>query len=740
MGNASTVDILLKTTGDTSGVDKINAALGITEKSEKQLAAARAQFLSATEREVAEVNRLTDASKRASAARDAEAKAAAEQAKAAKEVTQETKLNTDTMQRLAEAAQRTQRFFTPQAINPWATASAGALKEVTQETKLHTDAMQRLADAAQRTQKFFTPQAVNPWVTASAGARVNVNQLHEAQQKASGSAQNLGTQVLYASRGLQDFQAAGMLGIANNLEQIAMSMGLGAGVAGAATVLGVAVQTMGPHVLTWLKSLDSDAAKLGELKATLERAGAAIKGDYSSNIANASRISEAFTQHLKQERDALEANDRALDSNLRLLKQRADLQKSENQRKLESDIEDIKAQNLPKDQERAAIATRKREELDANKKLADDAASAAISTDADKLSAEAKNRDQLKAKKAALEKERADAVEYERLLEDQKKLLDKVAAAEAALNSVGTMEDPVAYAKAREKANKARADLDASKARSTQIKDNAPEGRVRGSNEIQKELDQVKPQAQAAEDQTAKDAEALNAKLKAEQLAREFREKEYRRALDKIAREQNGGVNDQGNLNTPPQGLPGPPVPLPPPAAPGSTLPAPPPGFGPAEMNPPRVPTNAPSPTYGPQPNAPETEAEPTDPVEFWEKAVKDAEAEGYKEVAENNRKRLEAVKAKRLREQQAQGNGSSPGMPDGGQADAPVPAAASAPQAAAPATPQNNQGEEKIAAANKKAEEAFMRLAALFEKSAAAMEKKVAMLEEKSRNQGVMA
>lgn len=549
MGAKSTVDILVSTTGNTSGVDKVNAALGITEKSEKQLAAARAQFLSATEREVAEVNRLTEASQRAAAARAGEARAMVE-----------------------------------------------ASKLTVQETKLNTDAMKRLEEAAQRTQRFFTPQTINPWATASAGARVNVTNLHEAQEKAAGSSRNMGNAMLQASRGLQDMQY-GIAGAVNNLEGIASAMGLGAGVAGVVTVLAVAVQTLGPHVLDWLKSLDTEAAKLTELKASLERAGGAIKGDYSSNVANASRISEAFTQHLKQERDALEANDRALESNLKLLKQRADLQKTENQRRLESDIADIKAQKLSQDQEQAAIATRKRQELDANKKLADDAASADISAEADKLTSKAQNRDQLKATKAALEKELAAALEYQALLKEQQRLEDAKRKAESEAMrieaDVGYLPD--AFKEVRDAANKR---LEDNKARQQEILNNAPGQRVRGAPEINKQIEEVTPQAQAAAEQTAKDAQALNEKLNAERQAREFRDKEYQRNLDRIAREQNGGVYDQGNLNAPPQGLPGAPMPLPAPAAPGSTLPAP--MLGPAELNPQRVPTNAPAAPFGP--------------------------------------------------------------------------------------------------------------------------------------------
>lgn len=577
------VDILLRTIGDASGADKINAALGIVQKSEKDLAAMRSQFLTAAEAERSKVEALVAASQKLQQARAAEAKEAEAARVRAPLLAAGIQREREELEKLAAAKkQAASEVYRSQqvAANPWASASQG--KSVIEQ---HVEWRKQIYSVNQQ--------------LANQG---------QAQDKVAGSSRNMGNALLQASRGIQDMQY-GLAGAVNNLEGIASALGMSAGVAGVITVLAVAVQQLGPHVITWLKSLDSEGAKLTELKATLERAGAAIKGDYSSNVANASRISEAFTLHLKQERDALEANDRALDSNVRLLKQRADLQKSENQRRLESDIEDIKAQNLPKDQERAAIATRKREELDANKKLADDAASAGISTDADKLTSQAKYSEELQAKKAALEKEQAAALEYQTLLNEQKKLLDKVAAAEAALNSVATMEDPEAYAKAREKANMARADLNASQAQSDQIKSKAPEGRIRSADEIQKELDQVKPQAQAADDQTLKDADALNAKIKEEQLAREFRDKEYKRNLDKIAREQNGGVYDQGNLNAPPAGLPGSPAPLGPPAAPGTTLPAPSPGFGPAELNPSRVPSNAPAPAYGPQPNAPDAAA-----------------------------------------------------------------------------------------------------------------------------------
>jgi len=465
MGDASTVDILLKTSGDTSGVDKVNAALGIVERSEKQLAAARAQFLSATEAEVAEVNRLVEASKR----------------------------------------------------------TAEAQKTVTQETNLQTDAMKRLEEAAQRTQKFFTPAAINPWVTASAGAKVNLDNLHVSQEKAAGSSRNMGNALLQASRGLQDMQY-GLAGAVNNLEGIASALGLGAGMAGIVTVLAVAVQTLGPAVVDWLKSLDTEGKKLDDLKASLERAAKAIKGEFSANTENAKRISDAFSESLKKEGDALAANDRALESNVKLIKQRADLQKTENQRRLESDIADIQSQGMDPEQERAAIATRKREELDANKKLAEDAAAAGISGESEKVVNQQKRRDELKQQEQTLKEEKRAAAEYAQLKQEQAGLEQKKREEDSNATRVegelGFLPDAFKESQAQ-----AQAKLDANQARQKELLQKAPEGRMRGVNEVQAELDQVTPQAKAAEDQAAKDLEALNAKVREETLAQEFRDK-----------------------------------------------------------------------------------------------------------------------------------------------------------------------------------------------------------------------
>lgn len=72
---ASTVNIKLVTSADTSGADRINAALGITTERERELAKMRSQFLSAAEAEVETVKNLAAESLKAAKAREQEVKA-----------------------------------------------------------------------------------------------------------------------------------------------------------------------------------------------------------------------------------------------------------------------------------------------------------------------------------------------------------------------------------------------------------------------------------------------------------------------------------------------------------------------------------------------------------------------------------------------------------------------------------------------------------------------------------------
>jgi hypothetical protein len=86
----------------------------------------------------------------------------------------------------------------------------------------------------------------------------------EASNKAAKGGANFGQAMLQSSRGIQDFSAAGLNGIINNLEGIAAAAGLGAGAAGGVTLLAVAFDFA---LKNWNKfsAATKDAPSLGQL-------------------------------------------------------------------------------------------------------------------------------------------------------------------------------------------------------------------------------------------------------------------------------------------------------------------------------------------------------------------------------------------------------------------------------------------------------------------------------------------
>ncbi len=80
-----------------------------------------------------------------------------------------------------------------------------------------------------------------------AGQKISQSMNQAGQASAKGGA-NMNMAILQASRGIQDFQAAGLMGIVNNVEGIATAFGMGAGVAGMVTLAAVAIQSLSPII------------------------------------------------------------------------------------------------------------------------------------------------------------------------------------------------------------------------------------------------------------------------------------------------------------------------------------------------------------------------------------------------------------------------------------------------------------------------------------------------------------
>ena len=105
-----------------------------------------------------------------------------------------------------------------------------------------------------------------------AGQKISQS-MNQAGQASAKSGSNMNMAILQASRGIQDFQAAGLMGIVNNVEGIATAFGMGAGVAGMVTLAAVAIQSLTPAI----KSAITEAEQFfGVWKSESEKAAVSV--------------------------------------------------------------------------------------------------------------------------------------------------------------------------------------------------------------------------------------------------------------------------------------------------------------------------------------------------------------------------------------------------------------------------------------------------------------------------------
>ncbi len=138
--------------------------------------------------------------------------------------------------------------------------------------------------------------ATNPWVTATKSATAAQKQLNDelkgSEQQVNRSADsfdkgakkgaNFGQSMLQGSRAVQDFSAAGIPGMVNNVESIAAALGLGASAAGGFTLAFVALEVVMRNWDTWFgeekakqaaefwSAMTPDEAQMTRLRETAE--------------------------------------------------------------------------------------------------------------------------------------------------------------------------------------------------------------------------------------------------------------------------------------------------------------------------------------------------------------------------------------------------------------------------------------------------------------------------------------
>src|SRR4051794_8914441 len=82
-----------------------------------------------------------------------------------------------------------------------------------------------------------------------------VKKLAEETDKASKSGANMGQTMLQSGRFLQDFAQGGIGGVLNNVEGLTVALGLGSGLAGVLTMVGVAAALVGPKLIDFARSI-----------------------------------------------------------------------------------------------------------------------------------------------------------------------------------------------------------------------------------------------------------------------------------------------------------------------------------------------------------------------------------------------------------------------------------------------------------------------------------------------------
>lgn len=186
-----------------------------------------------------------------------------------------------------------------------------------------------------------------------------VKRLADAESKAaSGKARSL----LELSRIAQDAQY-GLGGVVNNVEGLALALGLGTGLTGVIAGLAAGIQLAGPAILEWFEKLDTAGASLKDNVATLERASVAIGGGYSSNAENAEEIERKRQETLRREKEHFEDLNKALERRLELANAIREAEAAAEQRAAASKSADLAAQNLPEAQAAMEADRAKREQL-----------------------------------------------------------------------------------------------------------------------------------------------------------------------------------------------------------------------------------------------------------------------------------------------------------------------------------------------------------------------------------------
>lgn len=190
-------------------------------------------------------------------------------------------------------------------------AASASLKNLQKELKETQKQMRALGDAS--------PEFA-PLKEKAAGLEKQIETLGDSQEKAAGKGVNFGQSMLQGSRAVQDFSAAGIPGMVNNVESLASALGLGASAAGGFTLAFVAIEVLIRNWDTWFGEEKAKQVKDFWAAITPEEAQITrireMNEQLEAQAANYERIAESQKAARKQQAQELD-----------FLKQRAELWK-----------------------------------------------------------------------------------------------------------------------------------------------------------------------------------------------------------------------------------------------------------------------------------------------------------------------------------------------------------------------------------------------------------------------------
>lgn len=415
-----------------------------------------------------------------------------------------------------------------------------------QETSKLTEAYHRLA-ASQKT--VNTEVAANPWTTASRGIQVNheqIRRLNNVHELGVRSTRNHAQSLYVFSQGLEDLQY-GIRGVLNNIPQLVLAMGGGAGLAGVISIAAVALTNILPKLGELAGLMGSDKVRKEGLDALLKQLGEAPA---VTDVATASQ--KRFHDQINADQEALKRVSEALQQQITLMQLRNAAAKSESAFRLEQGVQDIKAQKLDPQEEARQIERLKIDEAARTKRLADEEAIARLAQATQERDAK---------QNAANDFELKRQQELARNTERLQQLKNEAEALQEYLNIV---EEATALEAESPERDKARAAVAANQAAQAAV---GPLGNLTA-------LGMTVPEAQAEAAKKRADADAAaraaNDLAQQEALKAQERQREFERQRERASREAQPGVYGPNRVQT--QSPFGGPAPLP--TAPGGVLPA----------------------------------------------------------------------------------------------------------------------------------------------------------------------